>query len=395
MNNKKTFIVRTPLFPLYSEIKALLRVFSGIKKDAVWSMIKAVFEQVGTPQNTVDWSRPDEWIAQRLKGEHRELAERIWEKSQQTVNPRHIYGSYLFINTFSLLTQDAQGVYELTETGRRFLSDDPETVRRLDEEEGLPQLLAILAAHSPAKRADLLEEWSEFLLENSNYGTLSTFKDTLRRRLLNLCERGYVSREGNTYTITDKGIDYAAPSRFQPELTAYQAVLSAIKQHNDAQVRQLREQLETMNPYRFEGLIKELLEAMDYEDVTVTKQSGDKGVDVVANFQFGITEIKEVVQVKRHKGNITRPVLDQLRGALPYHSALRGTVITTGDFAKGCKEAALYPGAAPITLINGDKLIELLLKHEVGVKKKPQALIEIDESIFAAVDPETDLKEDS
>lgn len=393
MTATKTFVVRTPLFPLYSEIKTLIRVLPGTRKDAFWSMIKAVFDQAGTPQNTVDWSRPDEWIEQRLKGEHRELAERIWKESKQTVNPRHIYGSYLFINTFSLLAQNAQGIYELTETGKGFLADDPETVRRLDEEEGLPQLLAILAAHSPAKRADLLEEWSEFLLENSNYSTLSTFKDTLRRRLLNLCERGYLSREGNTYTITDRGIAYAAPSRLQPELSAYQAVLSAIKQHNDVQIRQLRAQLETMNPYRFEGLIKELLEAMDYEDVIVTKQSGDKGVDVVASFQFGITEIKEVVQVKRHKANITRPVLDQLRGALPYHSALRGTIITTSDFAKGCKEAALYPGAAPITLINGDKLIELLLKHEVGVRKKPQALIEIDESIFAAVDPETDLKE--
>lgn len=390
MNDKK-FIVRTPLFPTYSEVAALVKIFAGAKKEAVWAMIKSVFDQAGTPQNSVDWSQPDEWINERMQGTHRELADRVWKESNRTVNPRHIYGSYLFINTYLLLMPNDQGTYELTARGKAFLVGSPEITRAIDEEEGLPQLLAILAGHSPAKRGDLIEEWAEFLLENSNYGTASTIKDTLRRRLLNLVERGYVSRDGNTYTITDKGIAYAMPGADKAERSTYQTVFSAIKHHNDIQTQLLRDKLENMNLYRFEGLIKDLLDAMDYEDVVVTKQSGDKGVDVVAKFQFGITDIKEVVQVKRHKGNITRPVLDQLRGALPYHSAIRGTIITTGDFAKGCKEAALYPGAAPITLINGDKLIELLLKHEVGVKKKTQTLIEIDDSAFAAIDPETDI----
>ncbi|MBS1211055.1 MAG: uncharacterized protein H6R19_3453 [Proteobacteria bacterium] len=394
MPDTKHFIVRTPLFPLYSEVRLLVQILDGISKDAVWGMIKALFDQAGTPQSNVDWSQPNEWIEQRLQGANRELAKKIWADSAGTVNPRHIYGSYLFINTFALLVPDAQGIYKRSLDGAAFLDDKAPVLRKLDEEEGLPQLLSILAAHSPAKRGDLLDEWSEFLLENSNYGTVSTFKDTLRRRLLNLVERGYVAREGNTYTITDKGIRYAAPVGPEEVQRPHLAVLGAIKNYNDAQTKELRERLEKMNPYRFEMLIKDLLEAMDYEDVVVTKQSGDKGVDVVASFQFGITQIKEVVQVKRHKGNITRPVLDQLRGALPYHGAIRGTIITTGGFAQGCKDAALFPGAAPITLIDGDKVIELLLKHGVAVKKKPQTLIEIDESYFASDDPETQIQEE-
>lgn len=95
---------------------------------------------------------------------------------------------------------------------------------------------------------------------------------------------------------------------------------------------------------------------------------------------FGITTIREVVQVKRHKGSIGRPVLDQLRGALPYHGAIRGTIITVGTFSAGCKEGALFPGAAPITLIDGDRLIELLVRHEVGIQKKPAHVFEIDET---------------
>lgn len=394
MNEPKRFIVRTPLFPTYSEVRTLVRVLDGVAKDAVWGMTKALFDQTGTPQSNVDWSQPNEWIEQRLQGPYRDLAKKIWSDSKGTVNPRHIYGTYLFINTYGLLLTDTQGIYRQSPDGIAFLKEDPKVLRKLDEDEGLPQLLSILAAHSPAKRGDLLDEWAEFLLENSNYSTISTFKDTLRRRLLNLVERGYVAREGNTYTITDQGIGYAAPIGTTEAQRPHQTLLGTIKQYNDTQTQALRERLENMNPYRFEMLIKDLLEAMDYEDVMVTKQSGDKGVDVVASFQFGITEIKEVVQVKRHKGNITRPVLDQLRGALPYHGAIRGTIITTGGFAQGCKDAALFPGAAPITLIDGDKVIELLLKHGVGVKKKPQTIIEIDESYFASNDPETQIQEE-
>lgn len=392
-DTNRNLIVRTPLFPLYSEVRLLLRVFEGLSKDSVWGMIRSLFDQTGTPQSNVDWSNPDEWIPDRLEGDHQILARRIWADSKGATNPRHVYGSYLFINSFELLKPDEHGIYRITTLGSDFLADKPPTVRLLDEAEGIPQLLGILAAHSPARRGDLLDEWSEFLIESSNYSTVSTFKDTLRRRLLNAVERGFISREGNTYTITDKGIQYAALPSSGAAQAPHHAVLSAIKAHNDEQVRMLRERLESMNPYRFEALIKDLLEAMDYENVSVTKQSGDRGVDVVADYQFGITQIKEVVQVKRHRGNIARPILDQLRGALPYHQAIRGTIITTGGFAKGCKEAALFPGAAPITLIDGDKLIELLLKHGVAVKKKPQTLIEIDESFFASVDPEAQIQD--
>ncbi len=118
---------------------------------------------------------------------------------------------------------------------------------------------------------------------------------------------------------------------------------------------------------------------MGDDDVQVTRASGDRGVDVVATVQFGITTITEVVQVKRHQASIGRPILDQLRGALPYHKAIRGTIITLGTFSSGWKEAALYPGAAPIGLIDGDRLLDLLHEHKVGLKERPATLYEPDE----------------
>jgi len=384
MTDNHHYLVHIPNLPSYTEVRKLITIWSGTtRQSAVHDIVNAVWGQTGAPQNQVDWSNPDEWIVKRLSGESAELASRIWQESAGTINPRYLYDAYRFINTYKLLMPDSNGVYRLTDIGQLFLDEDTTTVRKIDEAEGIPNLLSILAAHSPCKRSDLLEDWGDFLLAHSTYGTSSTIKYTLRYRMLNLVERGYATREGNTYAITDKGIAYATESSETPEQHPHQRVLSAIKSYNDDQVTALRERLAQMHPYRFEALIRDLLEAMDYEDVVVTKQSGDKGVDVIANYQFGITQIKEVVQVKRHQGSITRPVLDQLRGALPYHQAIRGTIITTGRFARGCTDAALYPGAAPITLIDGDRLIDLLLKHEVGVKKRPQSLIEIDDSYFS------------
>ena len=90
--------------------------------------------------------------------------------------------------------------------------------------------------------------------------------------------------------------------------------------------------------------------------------------------------------MKRYQHTIQRHTLDQLRGALPYHKALRGTIITLSRFSSGCIEAALYPGAAPIGLIDGEKLLDLLFKHTIGIKKRSLDLYELDEEYLAAPD---------
>lgn len=379
----KIYKVRTPLFPLYSTARHLIELFDEMPKSAVKSMIYTILEQTGTPQNPVDWTEPDIWIEERLSGEDADLARRIWTESGQTINPRHIYGAYLFINTFDLLQPDGAGIYRITDRGRNFVNNDADVTRELDDIEGLGKLLQILATKPRAKSSDLIPEWGEFLQEASKFGTASTFKDTLRRRLLNLMERALVTRDGVYYSITKSGLDYleAFP---RAETEVRNDVIRTLNEFNSRQREALRDRLVTMNAYRFEELVRDLLEAMGYEDVIVTRESGDKGVDVVATVQFGITTITEVVQVKRHQGNIQRPILDQLRGALPYHKAIRGTIITIGGFSPGCKEAALFPGAAPIGLIDGEKLLDLLMEHEIGIKKRPATLYEIDEEMFAA-----------
>jgi restriction system protein len=133
-----------------------------------------------------------------------------------------------------------------------------------------------------------------------------------------------------------------------------------------------------MDPFRFEELVKFLLEEMGYTDVETTSPTHDRGVDVVANIDLGISSVREVIQVKRHKGNIHRRVLDQLRGSLHRFDAVRGTIITTGGFSGGTERAAFERGAAPITLIDGEKLLDLLIEREIGVTKNTVEYIDFD-----------------
>src|SRR5262249_3418601 len=154
------------------------------------------------------------------------------------------------------------------------------------------------------KRGDLLNEWGDFLRAHSKFGTERTIQDTLRRRLVNLVERGLVLRTGNSYQVSQEGLAYITDSSHLEsaeillDVNPKREVLLAVEAFNEKKREELRQHLRTMNPYRFEGLIRDLLEAMGYEDVTVTKASGDYGVDVVATVQFGITTITEVIQVK-------------------------------------------------------------------------------------------------
>lgn len=193
----------------------------------------------------------------------------------------------------------------------------------------------------------------------------------MRRRLNNLLERGLVERKGNLYSATAEGLAYLQLTGDEDSVGGgdHHETWSLVRQQETTVRESLRELLHEMDPFAFEHLIKRLLEEMDYQNVDVTARSGDGGVDVVGDIELGITSVREVVQVKRHRRAIQRKDLDALRGSLYRFNAVRGTIVTTSRFAKGTQEAAFATGAAPITLIDGDKLVDLLIEHGIGVLK--------------------------
>ena len=189
------------------------------------------------------------------------------------------------------------------------------------------------------------------------------------------------------YSLTDAGLVYLQLVRTEEVLgnDEQQELPSLVKKQEESVRERLRDLLINMDASAFEHLVKRLLEEMGYQNVEVTPSSGDGGVDVIADIELGITSVREVVQAKRHRRTIQRKELDALRGSLYRFNAVRGTIIATSQFAKGTKKAAFESGAAPITLIDGDKLIDLLIEHDIGVHKQNLKVLTVDHEAFAAL----------
>lgn len=356
------------------------------------SMRESIYEHRGTVQQMQDWSEPDEWIPALLQGENLALALYLWNNSDKTVNPRHLTGQWLLCSSYGLLKPDENGILTITSDGWDFI-DNPQgrVVQRIDYSEGLLHLLRMIAEQGPGRRSELLPYFADFLERYSRVRAQATISAYWYARMRNLAERGLVTRSGVTYQITSAGLTYldlVADLLDSDEATKTPSPVHQIgklvKAQADAVRKQIRETLSTMDPYSFEMLIQRLLEAMGYENVTVTSKSGDGGVDVVADIEVGITPVREVVQVKRRQRSLHRPVLDQLRGSLHRFSAMRGTVITTGRFSKGAQQAAFEQGAAPITLIDGERLVELLIEYKIGARKRSIEVLEFEPADFAS-----------
>ncbi len=152
----------------------------------------------------------------------------------------------------------------------------------------------------------------------------------------------------------------------------------AEKQRHEVK-RQLKNVLSNVDPYAFEHLIGRLLGKMGYNNIIVTDRSADGGIDIVAEVRVGILQARTAIQVKRTSGNVGRPVVSQFRGdMLAMGDIDQGLVMTTAAFTKGAMEVARLPNTAPIILIDGDKLTDLLIEHRIGVRVEQVAVVSFD-----------------
>ena len=379
--------VRVPHFPLYSEVRALIPILSGVAVKTLTGMQTAIHAQSGNPRATKDWSDPAKWIPDCLTGDHADLAGRIWAESQGTVNPRHMVGHALLLRRYGLLRAEAGGRLVMTPEGKTFLDESGTDVElQIDEDEGLLKILSLVAELGPARRGVLLDPWRAYLADVGTARADSYVAGTLYKRLRNLVAREHVAREGQSYVVTDSGLQWLDSRKHGSEpcdVDLYQQILNLSRQHKTQVQDAILDVLREMDPYEFEGLIAQLLECMGYEDCEVTPRGGDKGIDVVATYGVGITSIRVVVQAKRQPGNVGRPVLDGLRGSLHRFQADRGTIITIGGFSRGTREAATEVGVTPITLIDGLQLVKLLTENGIGIRKKSIEIWELDPSAFS------------
>lgn len=145
----------------------------------------------------------------------------------------------------------------------------------------------------------------------------------------------------------------------------------------------LSEILQSMDPYGFERLTQRLLRECGFEQVKVTKKSGDGGIDGTGKLKInGIFSFNVAFQCKRYKGQVGAPEVRDFRGSLTTDIE-KGVLITTGTFSKQAKEEASNPGKQQIDLIDGEEFINKIAEFGIGVREVKS--YEIDEEFFKKI----------
>lgn len=159
----------------------------------------------------------------------------------------------------------------------------------------------------------------------------------------------------------------------EEEGTPEERIEAAYMELSGTLVADLLARLGTVNPFRFEQVVLDLLVAMGYggsrkEAAAVTQKTGDEGIDGVINEdRLGLDVI--YVQAKRWKSNVGRPEIQNFVGALAGKKAAKGVFITTSAFHDNAREyaAGLHQ---KVILIDGQRLAELMIEHGIGVAEE-------------------------
>lgn len=198
--------VKSIMLPRYSRAKVALRLLEGFHRHTVTGLLQTLYLSSGTPQETADWSNPDDWIAEILEDDQMALATKIWKGSHGALNPRYLKGIHLFLTKHELIECDEDSRLCISPKGGAFISDDEIALKEIDLQEGIIELLKIVKDHS--SRQAVLSLWREFLQKNTTYRSESSINSTLADRLANLEDRHLIERKRFWIGLTAGGLAY-------------------------------------------------------------------------------------------------------------------------------------------------------------------------------------------
>jgi restriction system protein len=128
----------------------------------------------------------------------------------------------------------------------------------------------------------------------------------------------------------------------------------------------VRARLLLIHPLKFEYFIKTVMEQSGFVRVSVTRASGDGGIDLDAyvdesNEFFSGTHVQ--AQVKRWRHAVGSPDLNSFRGALS--TTAKGLFVTTSSFTRAAVNEARHPTKPSISLIDGLRLSAIATRLKI------------------------------
>ena len=138
--------------------------------------------------------------------------------------------------------------------------------------------------------------------------------------------------------------------------------------------------IKLLPPGGFERLNQRLLRESGFQQVAVTGRSGDGGIDGMGILQVNpFVSFNVLFQCKRYQGAVTPSHVRDFRGAM-MGRADKGIIITTGTFTLDAKKEARRDGVPPIELVDGELLVQMFERLELGLV--PRTTYDIDEKFF-------------
>ncbi|MDE1883397.1 MAG: restriction endonuclease [Rhodospirillales bacterium] len=212
----------------------------------------------------------------------------------------------------------------------------------------------------------------EGLLESSKRGVWS-LSERGRHTHLSLAQAQEISRKG------DRAYQKKHAEKGDAQPIALEVTVEHPSAHPDYR-SQLVELMRQLPPAGFERLSQRLLREAGFSQVVVTGKSNDGGIDGHGTLQVNpLVSFKVLFQCKRYANSVSSPDIRNFRGAMAGR-ADKGIIITTGTFTAEALREASRDGVPPIELIDGERLIDLLERLELGLK--PVQTYAIDESFF-------------
>jgi restriction system protein len=157
----------------------------------------------------------------------------------------------------------------------------------------------------------------------------------------------------------------------------------ALSEIRDGVAAELLELLSQVTPEYFETVVLDVLHKMGYgasrTDLLRVGRSGDGGIDgVISLDRLGLEKV--YVQAKRWQGSVGRPEVQAFYGALAGQRANKGFFITTSTFTQ---QASEFAGSVDrVVLVDGVRLAQLMIEHEVGISSRAVRVPKIDSDYF-------------
>ena len=241
-------------------------------------------------------------------------------------------------------------------------------------------------ARSHCKTAEVLESprRSLFLVTGLGREILVMETDAAASRLVELY-RVRRARRDKAAVIKSRAGDDTADEAAMPDANDAQAPVLA-DEGSEEWKKVLLERLHLMTPEGFERFVLYLLRNYDLE-LRHVGQSGDRGIDGIGTAPMSpVLSATVAVQAKRHDPTkrIGRDIVALFQRDADAAGAERAILVTLGGYTAAAREASQV--ATPtVDLIDGDRLCDLALDKQVGVRNIPQ----VDLKFFDRFDPQT------